>query len=81
VRTVNNIIQATATACNLNSDNKSYSSHSLRRGFATEASRKKASIASIMRQGCWRSMKIVMEYIEEGERLEDNAANAIFNAV
>jgi site-specific recombinase XerD len=80
VRTVNNIIQSTATACNLHTENKHYSSHSLRRGFATEASRKKASIASIMRQGRWRSMRTVMEYIEEGQRLEDNAANAIFNS-
>lgn len=79
VRSVNNIIKAVATVCNLDIQNNRYSSHSLRRGFATEATRKKASLSSIMRQGRWRSMKTVMEYIEEGERLEDNAANAIFN--
>lgn len=51
-----------------------YSAHSLRRGFATSASRNGSSIQSIMRQGRWIATKTVYEYIDEGNRFIDNAS-------
>ena len=47
---VNEIIKSIAAACEL-PNARAYSSHSLRRGFATEASRKGAPFGTIMRQG------------------------------
>ena len=57
---------------------ESYSSHSLRRGFATEASRLGASLPSIKRHGRWRSTKTVLEYIEAGRQFKDSAVNLLF---
>ena len=54
-----------------------FSSHSLRRGLATSASHKGASLKAIMRQGRWRHVSTVLGYIEEGQRFEDNAAALI----
>ena len=54
-----------------------YSSHSLRGGFATQARREGADVISIMRQGRWKSTKTVMGYIEAGETFIDNAAGVI----
>jgi len=70
------IIKRWSKACELpNAAN--YSSHSLRRGLATSASYKGASLTSIMRQGRWRHVNTVLGYIEEGQRFEDNAAAKI----
>ncbi len=55
------------------------SSHSLRRGFATESSRLGANMPEILRQGRWRSVKTVMEYIEAGYEFETNAVNVLFD--
>jgi integrase len=55
-----------------------FSSHSLRRGFATTASRKGAPFVAIMRHGRWRHEGTVLGYIEEGQRFETNAAKMIF---
>ena len=54
------------------------SSHSLRRGFATEASRLGASMPAIQRHGRWRSTKTVFEYIEAGRQFTDSAVNVLF---
>jgi len=54
------------------------SSHSLRRGFATEASRLGASMPAIQRHGRWRSTKTVLEYIEAGRQFTDSAVNVLF---
>jgi integrase len=54
-----------------------YSGHSLRRGFATTASQRGASLGAIMRQGRWRHEGTVHGYIEEGKRFEANAAASI----
>lgn len=67
------IIKRWMKACDL-SNAASFSSHSLRRGLATSASYKGASLASIMRQGRWKHVNTVLGYIEEGQRFEDNAA-------
>jgi integrase len=53
------------------------SSHSLRRGLATSASRDGASLAAIMRQGRWKNVNTVMEYVEATQRFEENAANNV----
>lgn len=58
-------------------DSTEYSSHSLRRGFATEASRLGAPFVSIMRHGRWRHEGTVLEYIDEGNRFEQNAAGIV----
>lgn len=70
---LNIIIKSIAKKCNLpHPDN--YSSHSLRRGFATSASQKGASISAIMRQGRWQNSNTALGYIEEGQAFENNAA-------
>lgn len=53
------------------------SSHSLRRGLATSASRDGASLPAIMRQGRWKNVNTVIEYIEAAQRFEENAADQI----
>ena len=68
------IIKSLTKACRL-PDAEQYSSHSMRRGFATEASKKGASFGAIMRQGRWRHEGTVLGYIEEGKRFESNAAD------
>lgn len=54
------------------------SSHSLRRGFATEAARLGASMPAIQHHGRWRSTKTVIEYIEAGRSFEDSAVKVLF---
>ncbi len=51
-----------------------FSSHSMRRGLATTASREGVSLPAIMRQGRWKQVSTVMEYIEAAQRFEENAA-------
>ncbi|HEX4046166.1 MAG TPA: site-specific integrase, partial [Gammaproteobacteria bacterium] len=51
-----------------------FSSHSLRRGLATAASRDGSSLPAIMRQGRWKHVNTVMEYIDAVQRFEENAA-------
>lgn len=58
-----------------------YSGHSLRRGFATAASQRGATLGAIMRQGRWRHEATVHGYIEEGKRFESNAAASILKDV
>ncbi len=53
-------------------------SHSLRRGFATEAARLGASMPAIQRHGRWKSTKTVLEYIEAGRQFVDSAVNVLF---
>lgn len=71
---VNVVIKSIAMACGL-PDAISYSSHSMRRGFATEASKKGAPFGSIMRHGRWRHEGTVLGYIDEGKRFDQNAAS------
>lgn len=74
---VNQILQKRANAAGL-SHKLALSSHSLRRGLATSASRVGAPLAAIMRQGRWKQVNTVMEYIEASERFKENAAASIF---
>lgn len=73
---INVMIKTIAKACHL-PEVKLYSSHSMRRGFATEASKKGAPFGAIMRQGRWRHEGTVLGYIEEGKRFDSNAADII----
>ncbi len=75
---VNVILKSTAMACGL-PDPETYSSHSLRRGFATEASKKGAPLGSIMRHGRWRHEGTVLGYIDEGKRFDQNAASIMLH--
>jgi integrase len=54
-----------------------FTSHSLRRGLATAASRDGASLPAIMRQGRWKNVNTVVEYIDAAQRFEENAAGSI----
>ena len=73
---VNIVLKQLAQQANLqNADD--YSSHSLRRGFATVASRKGAPFGAIMRQGRWKSESTVLGYIEAGKRFDENAVGVL----
>ncbi len=58
-------------------DPKAYSGHSLRRGFATVAAHKGASIDAIMRQGRWKHSNTVLGYIDDANKFKSNAASLI----
>lgn len=57
------------------------SSHSFRRGLSTSAAREKIDFELIKRQGGWQSDATVWEYIDEGQRLTDNAALVLMEKV
>jgi len=73
---INRIVRKRAQVAKLINWQK-MSSHSLRRGFATEAARKGASMPAIQRHGRWRSVKTVVEYIEAGRQFADSAVNVL----
>ena len=75
---VTQILKRRAKACGL-VNAKQLSSHSLRRGLASSASEKGASLKAIMRQGRWKQVSTVLEYIEIGQRFKDNAARVILH--
>ena len=56
-------------------------SHSLRRGLATSAATEGATLPAIMRQGRWKHVNTVIEYIEAAQRFEDNAADIAIKSV
>lgn len=56
---------------------ENFSSHSLRRGLATSACRDGASLPAIMRQGRWKNINTVLEYVEAVARFEENAAHSV----
>jgi integrase len=60
---------------------ENFTSHSLRRGLATSASRDGASLPAIMRQGRWKNVGTVMEYIDAAQRFEENAAGSILKKI
>jgi len=76
---VNQIIKSAAISCKLPQADR-YSSHSLRRGFATEASKKGAPFGAIMRQGRWKHEGTVLGYIDEGKKFENNAVASLFKS-
>lgn len=68
---INLILKKRAKEVNLSFANQ-LSGHSLRRGLATSAAKANASISAIMRQGRWKNVNTVMEYVEETERFKEN---------
>jgi site-specific recombinase XerD len=54
-----------------------FSSHSMRRGLATAASQQGASLKAIMRQGRWKEVKTVLDYIDDANAFQDNAAQIL----
>lgn len=58
-------------------DPKAYSGHSLRRGFATSATRAGATLDEIMKQGRWENINTVVKYIQEANPFMSNAVDSI----
>lgn len=77
---VNNILKKHAHAAGVENA-VDFSSHSMRRGLATTASRDGVSIPAIMRQGRWKQVDTVMEYIEAAQRFEENAAGQVLQKI
>jgi integrase len=77
-KTVSTILKKHAIECQW-PNATDYSGHSLRRGFATAASQRGASLGAIMRQGRWRHEATVHGYIEEGKLFETNAAAIVLD--
>lgn len=75
---VNEIVKKCAHSAGIENGND-FSSHSLRRGLATTASRNGVSLPAIMRQGRWKQVNTVMEYIEAAKRFEENAAGEVLD--
>lgn len=76
VVSVNQILKKRAEQAGI-SIAEDFSSHSMRRGLASSASRDGASLPAIMRQGRWKNVNTVMEYIEMTKRFEENAADHV----
>jgi len=70
---VNDLLKALGKACNFDFVPE-LSSHSFRRGLATSAARERVDFDLIKQQGGWQSDATVWGYIEEGQRLTDNAS-------
>lgn len=77
---VNHILKKRAQECGISYADK-LSSHSLRRGLATSASQVGANLSAIMRQGRWKQVSTVMEYVEANERLSDNVGLKIIEKI
>lgn len=77
---VNDILKKHANDAGLENPDD-FSSHSMRRGLATTASRDGVSIPAIMRQGRWKQVDTVMEYIEAAQRFEENAAGQVLQKI
>lgn len=79
-RAVNAILTHCAIAAGLEQATH-FSSHSMRRGLATTASRAGVSLPAIMRQGRWKKVETVIEYIEAAHRFSENAADGILRSL
>ena len=77
---MNDILKKHAKAAGIKKA-QDFSSHSMRRGLATTASRDGVSIPAIMRQGRWKQVDTVMEYIEAAQRFEENAASQVLQKI
>lgn len=77
-KSINEIVRAVAKETGILTWDE-MSSHSLQRGFATEAARLGASMPAIQRHGRWRSVKMVVEYIEAGRQFGDSVVNVLIS--
>lgn len=73
---INRLIKKYAKQCGF-SRAEYFSTHSLRRGLATAASQKGASLKAIMRQGRWKEANTVLGYIDDATAFQDNAAQTL----
>lgn len=71
--TVNDLLKKWGNACRF-TFTPQLSSHSLRRGLSTSASKRNLNFVQIKKQGGWRSDATVHEYIEEGTHFVDNVS-------
>jgi site-specific recombinase XerD len=76
---INHIIKNIAKKAGL-VNHQAYSGHSLRRGLATTAAKSGAAIHAIMRQGRWKHVNTVMEYVDAKDRFSDNVLHSILNS-
>jgi integrase len=58
-------------------DEKKFSGHSLRSGFATTAAEKGKELHQIMKQGRWKSAEVCLGYIRSVSLFKDNAAKGL----
>jgi integrase len=58
-------------------DEKKFSGHSLRSGFATTAAEKGKELHQIMKQGRWKSAEVCLGYIRSANLFKDNAATGL----
>ena len=73
---INHILKKRAKQCKIAYSNQ-LCRHSLRRGIASSASRLGAGLPAIMRQGRWKQVNTIIEYIEAHERFSENAAASV----
>ncbi|MGH3612192.1 MAG: hypothetical protein ACRDRK_06195 [Pseudonocardia sp.] len=69
------VVQRRCTAAGL--DPLQYGAHSLRSGFATQASANGAAQRDVMRHGRWRSVAVARGHVQRGNLFTDNAAGRL----
>lgn len=69
------VVQRRCVAAGL--DPRQYAAHSLRSGFATQASANGAAERDVMRHGRWRSVAVARGYVQRGNLFTDNAAGRL----
>lgn len=69
------VVQRRCAAAGL--DPRRYGAHSLRSGFATQASANGAAERDVMRHGRWRSVAVARGYVQRGNLFTDNAAGRL----
>ncbi len=69
------VVQRRCAAAGL--DPRLYAAHSLRSGFATQASANGAAERDVMRHGRWRSVAVARGYVQRGNLFTDNAAGRL----
>lgn len=77
---VNYILKKRAQECGLSYANQ-LSGHSLRRGLATTATLAGANLSAIMRQGRWKQVNTIMEYVDANNRFADNVMTKIIENI
>lgn len=76
---VNFILKKRANECGLTYADQ-FSGHSLRRGLATSATLAGTNIAAIMRQGRWKQVNTIIEYVDASNRFSDNVLSKILQS-
>ena len=69
------IVKKRCAAAGLDPDK--YAAHSLRSGFATQASANGAAERDVMRHGRWKSVTVARRYVQRGNLFNDNAGSRL----